>query len=300
MSTTRNGTSAPYELNDSPYYLFDLDGFRSNITELCTAVRRHYQNFELAYSFKTNYLRAACEAVKEAGGYAEVVSPYEYAYAKMLGFDGSKIVYNGVIPSFGKVHALAAGGMVNIDSFAEYEQLENFVELFHTPMKVGVRVNLKVADSRSRFGIPPESEEFQAIMRRIDDHPLMSLGGFHNHLHGRRWVRHWLQRASVMVDLVKRYGGEYIDLGGGMWGKMPDSLYRQFSDRPNTYQEYGDAIGDLFAGAFPGGEVRLLFEPGIGLVGSTMECVSHVVGIKSIRGKQYAGRYGRLTERSPK
>lgn len=287
MSITRNGTSAPYGSSGDPHYLFDRDGFRKNVDELREAFLSRYGNFVLAYSFKTNYLRAACDTIREQGCFAEVVSPQEYAYASGLGFHDSKIVYNGVIPADDKMAVLADGGMVNVDSLAEYEKLADMAQRFSTPIRIGVRVNLDVPWATSRFGIPPEGDDFHAIMESIPDTPFVSLDGFHSHVHGGRDVRCWMERAEALIDLAKQYGAKYIDLGGGMWGKMPEELKAQFKSRPNTYQEYGEAIGGLFAKAFPDESVKLIVEPGIGLVGSEMECVSHVVGIKEIRGKQY-------------
>lgn len=287
MSITRSGTSAPFGSRGDPHYLFDREGFGQNINELLEAFLPRYGNFAMAYSFKTNYLRAACDTVREKGCFAEVVSPQEYAYAKRLGFPDSRIVYNGVIPAGDKLVVLAAGGMVNIDSLAEYERLAWLAQEFSTPMRIGIRVNLDVPWATSRFGIPPEGDDFAAIMESISQNSFVSLGGFHSHVHGGRNVLCWVERATALIDLAKQYGAKYIDLGGGMWGKMPEELKAQFKSKPNTYQEYGEAIGGLFAEAFPDESVKLIVEPGIGLVGSEMECISHVVGIKEIRGKQY-------------
>ncbi len=270
-----------------PHYLFDREAFGENIDELRAAFLSRYGNAAIAYSFKTNYLKAACETVREHGCFAEVVSPLEYEYARRLGFSDGDIVYNGVIPSDTKFNVLAAGGMVNIDSLAEYERMEELAHLGGTSINIGVRLNLDVSWATSRFGIPPDGADFLNIMERISKDSLMSLGGFHSHAHGGRDVRCWVERTEALIDLAKRYGARYIDLGGGMWGKMPEELKAQFSNRPNTYHEYGDVIGGLFAREFPDEEVKLIIEPGIGLVGSAMECVSHVVDIKDIRGKQY-------------
>lgn len=270
-----------------PHYLFDRDGFRKNIDELRAAFLSRYGNFALAYSFKTNYLKAACETVKERGCFAEVVSPFEYQYARKLGFENSDIVYNGVIPSDTKFAVLTAGGMVNIDSLAEYERMETMAHQSGVPISIGIRLNLDVSWSESRFGISPEGTDFLHIMERIARDNIVSFGGFHSHVHGGRDVRRWVERAEVLIGLAKRYDARYIDLGGGIWGKMPEELQAQFISRPNTYQEYGEAVGSLFAKSFPDESVRLIMEPGIGLVGSTMECVSHVVAIKEIMDKQY-------------
>ena len=232
-------------------------------------------------------MKDACDAIRDRCCFAEVVSPQEYSYASALGFPESRIVYNGVIPDDGKLAVLAVGGMVNIDSLAEYERLAWMAQQLSTHISIGIRVNLDVPWATSRFGIPPEGGDFAAIMERISQNSFVSLGGFHSHVHGGRDVRCWVERAEALIDLAKRYGARYIDLGGGMWGKMPEGLKAQFKSRPNTYQEYGEAVGGLLAKAFPDESVKLIVQPGIGLVGSAMECVSHVVGIKEIRGKQY-------------
>lgn len=276
------------QINDEPMYLFDQKGFGENIDELLEAFRSEYSNTKIAYSFKTNYLKAACQIVNDKRCLAEVVSPYEYDYARSLGFDDEDIVFNGVIPSDKKFDVLRAGGIVNVDSLAEYERMEELAEYTKAHIKIGVRVNLDVIiGTSSRFGVDVYGVEFQAIMGRIQRSKYVTLGGFHNHVHGKRGVGFWKERASYLIPLAKQYGARYIDLGGGLWGKMPESLLSQFSDRPNTYAEYGKEIGGLFADEFQDGRTKLIIEPGIGLVGSAMDCVSHVVNIKEVQGRQY-------------
>lgn len=274
-------------LNGKPHYLFDTKGFRKNIEELQTAFLSHYMNSIVAYSFKTNYLEAACKTVRDCGGYAEVVSQYEYQYAKALGFSLDRIIYNGVIPSEMKFIAILCNGIVNVDNLDEFRSIEEMAEYNRAKMRVGVRVNMDLGKGTSRFGVDLESKDFEEIMERIKASEYLTLGGFHSHVHGTRAVRYWETRAEALIKLAKTYGASYIDLGGGLWGKMPETLLTQFKERPNTYAEYGERLGSLFKREFPNEEVALIVEPGIGLVGSAMDCVSHVVSVKSIRGKQF-------------
>ena len=287
MSITRDGTSASSTSKGKAHYLFDLDGFSGNVTELLEAFRRFYGNFDIAYSFKTNYLKAACDTILSLGCCAEVVSPFEYEYAKQLGFPDRRIIFNGVIPCDVKYSVLRAGGMVNVDCLDEYLRLEALAEREKAHISVGVRVNFEVDGATSRFGVDLTGDDFKTIIRRVARSRFVSLGGFHHHLHGRRSVRYWKRRALTLAAMVKEYDARYVDLGGGMWGKMPESLSRQFSEKPDAYADYGKQIGGILAEMFPDASVKLIIEPGIGLVGTVMECVSHVVGIKSICGKQY-------------
>lgn len=85
----------------SPLYLFYENEFRANFAHLCEAFRAVYKNYIPAYSYKTNYTPYVCGIVKEMGGYAEVVSDMELYLAKKIGYNHSRIFYNG--PCKGKM-----------------------------------------------------------------------------------------------------------------------------------------------------------------------------------------------------
>ena len=59
------------------FYLLDSTRFRKNYAELKAAFNDVYPNWNIAYSYKTNYTPKLCRIVNELGGYAEVVSEME-------------------------------------------------------------------------------------------------------------------------------------------------------------------------------------------------------------------------------
>ena len=63
------------------FYLLDSEQFQKNFMELRNAFRKVYPNFNIAYSYKTNYTPKFCRLVHEMGGYAEVVSEMELEIA---------------------------------------------------------------------------------------------------------------------------------------------------------------------------------------------------------------------------
>ena len=67
------------------FYLLDSAQFRKNFTELKAAFNDIYPNWNIAYSYKTNYTPKLCRIVNELGGYAEVVSEMELEIAKQVG-----------------------------------------------------------------------------------------------------------------------------------------------------------------------------------------------------------------------
>ena len=81
-----------------------------------------------------------------------------------------------------------------------------------------------------------------------------------------------------------------IDLGGGLFGKMENSLKEQFTSNIPNYQDYANAVATLFAERFSDkdNQPELIIEPGSALVGDCMKFVGTVKTIKNIRGKSFA------------
>ena len=90
-----------------------------------------------------------------------------------------------------------------------------------------------------------------------------------------------------LIDLLQKYGGYYADFGGGMFGLMPESLARQFSDYPASFQPYAEVTAGLLKEAFPDERVKMIIEPGTALVGNTMDVLASVKNIKVIRCVTY-------------
>ena len=77
------------------FYLLDSEQFRSNFLELKECFSSIYPNFNIAYSYKTNYIPKLCKIVNELGGYAEVVSEMEMELALRVGVVPKRIIWNG-------------------------------------------------------------------------------------------------------------------------------------------------------------------------------------------------------------
>ena len=114
----------------TPAYICDIDAFKQNVTDFRNAVKKFYPNFKLGYSFKTNYYQGFCNAIKELGEYAEVVSPMELDYAiNTIGFKKNEVIYNGIINDVcGKVSIAKDGGIVNIDNLHEFKAISKYCE----------------------------------------------------------------------------------------------------------------------------------------------------------------------------
>lgn len=276
------------------FYLLDSAQFRKNFSELKVAFNDIYPNCNIAYSYKTNYTPKLCKIVNELGGYAEVVSEMELEIAKRVGCKSDRIIWNGPIKNVSVMEQfLLDGGTVNIDSKEELEQIKDIHNRHHDKLiHVGIRCNYEVNDGVvSRFGFDTKGADFMDAVKFATTTPNVKFINFQCHF-AKRQIAYWPARAKGMVDLIDRLGiiPERIDIGGGLFGKMADSLKAQFSCEIPDYQAYAKAAAQVFADYFKDKDVKpeLLIEPGSAVVGDCMKFVGTVKTIKNVRGKWIA------------
>lgn len=276
------------------FYLLDSAQFRKNFAELKTAFNNIYPNWNIAYSYKTNYTPKLCKIVNELGGYAEVVSEMELEIAKRVGCKMDRVIWNGPIKNVPIMEQfLLDGGTINIDSIEELEQVKDIHnrhadKLIH----VGIRCNYDVNDGVvSRFGFDIDGVEFMEAVKFATTTKNVKFINFQCHF-AKRQIAYWPARAKGMVDLIDRLGiiPERIDIGGGLFGKMADSLRAQFSCEIPGYEAYAKAVAQVFADYFADKDVKpeLLIEPGSAVVGDCMKFIGTVKTIKNVRGKWIA------------
>lgn len=295
MTTTTNGIlQRLWSKDDRPMYLLNEATLYHNLVNMQEALGKLYGNVQVAYSLKTNYLADVCQIVKQFGGLAEVVSPYERRYAMELGFEPEEIIYNGVIPSpHEKMTAALHGGRVNVDNLDEFDAIEKIAAYEQIVIDLGVRVTFDPGNGlKSRFGVDINGSEFRELMDRFEKSSCIRFGGFHCHIGSARPVRYWKKKAEVMFQLASEYGAGYVDLGGGMFGPMTKELASQFSGYASSFDEYAEAICIPAKERFPDESVKLYVEPGTALVGNTMKMAVTVTNIKEVGGITYVTTNG--------
>ena len=279
------------------FYLLDSDRFRTNFRELKEAFSSIYPNFNIAYSYKTNYTPKFCKIVNELGGYAEVVSEMEMELALRCGVNHSRIIWNGPIKDRERMSEfLLAGGTVNIDSISEAEHIKELAAKADRKLNVGIRCNYDVGDGvTSRFGFDVDGEDFKKVLEIVTTTPNLHFINFQCHF-AKRQIEYWPARAKGMVELLDKVGviPERVDIGGGLFGKMADSLKAQFTSQIPDYKEYAKAAATVFAEYFEGKEKKpeLIIEPGSAVVGDCMKFVGTVKTIKNVRRKYFASVLG--------
>lgn len=280
------------------FYLLESGSFEQNYRELTEAFKSYYPKFNIAYSYKTNYIPKLVQIVNRLGGYAEVVSDMELEIALRSGVAPSRIIWNGPVKNEKKVkELLLTGGTVNIDSIYEMESIREIAQAHpNHRLNVGVRLNYDVGDGvLSRFGFDVDGEDFDKVISFIVTTPNLHLINLQAHF-AKRAPEYWTARAEGMLKAYDRVVSEYglkperLDIGGGIYGKMPESLRSQLGIGEVTYNNYASRAAKLFADHFKDDPDApwLFIEPGSAVAGDCMRFVSRIETIKTVRGKTIA------------
>ena len=278
------------------FYLLDSKQFEDNYQRLKRAFTKIYPHFNIAYSYKTNYIPKLCKIVDRCGGYAEVVSDMEMEIALRIGVKPEKIIWNGPVKNYEKARQLLiAGGTVNLDSMEEINEIKKIAaEYPEHSLNVGIRCNFNIGDGLiSRFGFDVNQTEFIQAVDFIKTSKNIHLFMLQCHFADRK-VQYWPVRAKEMLRLREQvfdrlgYFPEKVDLGGGIFGNLQESLKNQFPVHIPEYDEYAEAAAPLFSDSFPSAAPELLIEPGPALAGDSMKFAGRIKAIKSIRGKHFA------------
>lgn len=288
------------------FYLLDTEQFELNFHELLKAFRKYYPETYIAYSYKTNYTPRLCRMVDDMGGYAEVVSDMELEIARRIGVPYSKVHFNGPVKNFEAVReVILGGGIVNLDDYVEVPAITELAAQ-HPDMtiNVGLRCNFQINDGTlSRFGFDVEKKEFSELVAHLNGIGNIRIAGLHCHFASRRGET-WKPRAEGICRLADELCPElpdHVDLGGGLFGKMKNSLKAQFGMHIPTYKEYAQEAAATIAQHFGGCEhqPQLFIEPGSALVGDAMRFAARVKSIKDIRGKKIATLMGSIYNINP-
>ena len=278
----------------TPYYLFEENLFVHNIDRFCSVFRSVYPEFNLAYSFKTNYTPYICRLAKDAGCFAEVVSDMEYTLACRLGFENRKIIYNG--PYKGRLleEHLLKGGIVNIDNYEECKRICAFAKQHpEREFRIGLRINMDLgAGFISRFGLEDGGEDLRDCVDAIEACDNLRVVGLHCHIKAPRDPESWRRRSELMIAAADKYVEgvpEYINLGSGFLPGRLDQTAEDVEDYCPDYADYAKEIFAPFLGRYPEGRRPVVFiEPGRSLITRYIRFFARVDNIKTIRGRTLA------------
>ena len=200
------GSVNPDPARRARYFLYDI--LRRNI-EALAVLESLRPPLRFAYSVKTNPDRGLLEIVRDAGLYAEVISPQELELAHQLGFE-NRTIYNGPFPAW---RTRDVPGIVFSDSPEAFHENARRLE----GALVGIRV--RPPGIHSRFGIVESQlddvcQAIRACARRTTG---VSLHVRPEDFSGRAW-REVVASSIEYARYIERKSGAKItafDVGGG-------------------------------------------------------------------------------------
>ena len=293
-----NNVAAPFYRIKEKDLLYDISLLRDSLT-------KHWGNFVMGYSVKTNSLPWLLSYLKGQGFYAEVVSATEYDLAARLGFPANRIIYNGPIKDkevFQTV--LLAGGYVNLDSSDELLFMEELSLAYpDRQFSVGIRVNCDIAslcpseqlveEEGGRFGYCYENGILKSAIERINALPNAMVSGLHLHSSTQsRTVEVYGALAKMAVKIAKEYQLtlDYVDMGGGYFGGR--------DDKPD-YRDYFKEICKELKEYFNPEHTILIAEPGVSLISRATTFETSVIDVKDIRERKFVVTDGSRVNLNP-
>ncbi|RUL55180.1 pyridoxal-dependent decarboxylase [Lysinibacillus antri] len=283
-----NEESVFLDCKKTPYFLIEEEELSTNLSQLKSALEKHWDNYIIGYSFKTNSLPWLLKYFKKNGLYAEVVSDDEYQLALLLGYEKSRLIYNGPPKSKETFYeAIHNRCIVNIESQRELNWLKELDQLGYIDSdeyEVGIRVNFdlerycpnesSMGDEGGRFGFCYENGELKKAIDCLNSLKKVKLTGLHLHCSSKtRSLNVYRTISKIACEIKRKYSLQlkYIDVGGGFYGGLKNKL--QFKD-------YMKIISEELNKEFCMNETILIVEPGTPLVSSAISFVTKVIDVK--------------------
>ncbi|WP_180078384.1 diaminopimelate decarboxylase [Acinetobacter sp. YH12208] len=270
----------------TPAYILDKESLRNSIKKIIDSLNKNFNKNILSYSLKTNSLPYILKEIKEAEGYAEVVSSDEYELAKLVGFKTNKIVYNGPLKCKDTfLEALIGGSILNIETYREIEWLKLLPK--NRTFNVGIRINIdlkeispedsKEDEDYSRFGFSYYTGELEKAIDEISKIGNIKIDGLHAHRTTLTRSINCYKKICEFIGLISNkfdLNLSYIDIGGGYYGIM--------NSKP-TFDEYFSEIANSLSRYFDLDKTVIIVEPGNAIVASCFDFITSVIDVKKNR-----------------
>ena len=297
--------------NSEAVYILKPNIFLHEYDSLLKSFKHYYNRSNIAYSFKTNYIPDLLNIVKNKGGYAEVVSIMELQLALEIGFEPTRIFFNGPFKHRQQtVEYLRQGVLVNVDSLDEFMWINTVANEEKIHCRIGIRLNFNFSKNSSRFGIDINSHEITSILNEVYNSTYVSLESLHYH-YAARDIKTWSECTYAFISFISSFDQailhniRYISLGGGIFSDMSPYLKEQIGNKIPTFADYAENSIKLLSSFLDRSEVNLskktevLIEPGTALAAKAIDFVVKVVSIKKIGGVTYINTTGSKYNMNP-
>lgn len=279
--------------NSTPLFIADKVLLLEQLKQLEKALKKHWKNYQIAYSFKTNYEIAKSNIFKKRSLWAEVVSDKEYKMAKKIGFNGKQIIFNGPYKTNNALlQTLKDRALIFVDNFNELDRLLKISRSLKKNHQIGLRLNTKISHlGESRFGFSIDRGEAKQAVKKIMASENIKLVGFHMHIGTdvdnplcyreatRSLIKFIKSNISNLTDI------KFLDLGGGFPASGLQPLHRK-KWNPSPIEDYIKVITKELIQLFPNQKPLLILEPGRYLVDDVVIFITKVINSEHSKEKQ--------------
>ena len=280
-------------VGQTPFYAYDRQLLRSRVAELRAALPK---TIKLHYAMKANPMPALVGVMAGLVDGIDVASGGELKVALDAGTDPAEISFAGPGKRCGELaQAVAAGVLINIESFREVRELALISDKLELPARVAVRVNpdfelkgsgMKMGGGPKQFGV--DAEQVPELLAEVGRAGL-AFEGFHLFAGSQNLRAESICEAQQKsYELALRLAAEapspvrFLNLGGGFG--IPYFPGEQRLDLAPIGENL-DRLAERAGRDMP--EASLVIELGRFLVGEAGIYVASVVDRKISRGQIY-------------
>lgn len=216
---------------NTPMYIYDSELHQNSIDAFKTTFRKYIPDLEIYYPMKLNHHPFMIKTVIKNGLGIEVASIRELKIARK--FKPKNILYYApgktiedieyIIKNFDKL-------LLNIDSFSELKKIGKVTSKLEKYISVGVRVNLPLHGSWTKYGIP--LVDLKSFWAESKNYKFINLQGIHFHTSRNKNSRIYIESIKeIGTYLRKNFIKEelnqmkYIDFGGGYDTYLKEGIY---------------------------------------------------------------------------
>ncbi|TXT32659.1 MAG: diaminopimelate decarboxylase [Rhodocyclaceae bacterium] len=280
-------------VGQTPFYAYDRNLLRSRMAELRLALP---ENIKLHFAMKANPMPAVVGFMADMVDGIDVASAGELKVALDAGADPHEISFAGPGKRNTELRqAVAAGVLINIESFREVDLLANISLELELPARVAVRVNpdfelkgsgMKMGGGPKQFGV--DAELVPELLAKIGDHKL-AFEGFHLFAGSQNLKAESIceaqQKSYDLALALSRYAPSpisFLNLGGGFGiPYFPGEIRLDLKSIGRNLEQLANRAKADFPGA------SLVIELGRYLVGEAGIYVSRVIDRKVSRGQTF-------------
>lgn len=272
----------------TPLYVYEEARIRAAFDTLARAFA--VDDLRIHFAAKANSNPWILRILRQAGAWADVVSPGEILLARRAGFPAERLLYNGNSASDAELRtAVEQGVRINVESRSQLRRLAELAP----GSAISIRFNIDVGGGHhshvitggpeSKFGIDWE----QAEQAQADAAGRLRVAGVHCHIgSGVLQAERFVQAVTNLLTVARRFPDlEQVNFGGGIG--IP---YRD--DQPELAV---DRLGALLTAEYErfcaeyGGRPALCLEPGRFLVARAGTLLCRVTAVNQARKYLFAG-----------